>query len=227
MDSDEKIRRDLCTACGACTDICPTTALRMIGRYYTPSELAEILMKDRIFFNTSEGGVTFSGGEPTLFPEYVAEVAEELHKNGIHTAIQTCGYFDPALFTSILLPHLDLIYFDLKLFDPKEHKTWTGRTNKLILTNFIDIVRVAGPKVVPRIPLVPGITATKENLSSLALFLKESGSPNYALLPYNSGGMQKRVFLGKPLPEALREVQPDVSVEEDCRKLFCQFFSTI
>ena len=220
MDSDERIIRNQCNACGACTDVCPSTALRMVGRCYTSSELTEILLKDHLFYEASDGGVTFSGGEPTLFPRYVAAVARKLHENGVHTAIHTCGYFDPAVFKSVLFPHLDLIYFDLKFIDPKQHKAWTGVTNETILSNFMDIVRTAGSRVVPRIPLVPGITATEENLSNLACFLRDSHVANCELLPYNSGGMLKRVFLGKPLPEVLMEARIETIVEERYKKFF-------
>jgi pyruvate formate lyase activating enzyme len=220
MDSAERINRDLCTACGVCTKVCPTTALRMVGCYHTPSELTETLLKDRLFFETSKGGVTFSGGEPTLFPKYVATVAEKLHENGIHTAIQTCGHFDPVVFKSVLLPHLDLIYFDLKFFDPQQHKAWTGVANENILANFLDIVQCAGSRVVPRIPLVPGITATEENLSNLALFLRDSHATSYELLAYNSGGIPKRTFLGKPLSRALAGIRPDLEAEKKYRKVF-------
>ena len=117
-------------------------------------------------------------------------------------------------------PHLDLIYFDLKFIDPKQHKAWTGVTNETILSNFMDIVRAAGSRVVPRIPLVPGITATEENLSNLACFLRDSHVANCELLPYNSGGMLKRVFLGKPLPEVLMEARIKTIVEERYKKFF-------
>ena len=220
METEKRVNRDRCDACGSCVDACPTTALRMVGRYYEPSELTEVLLRDRFFYDASEGGVTFSGGEPTLFPEYLSIILQELHARGIHTAVQTCGYFDLPTFFAYLLPYLDRIYFDLKLFDPGQHKLWTGRTNEKILANFTAIIRSAGSKIMPRIPLVPGITATDDNLSDLALFLRNTGIKDCGLLPYNSGGIQKRVFLGKPLPEGLAGVKADPAAETKWNTFF-------
>jgi pyruvate formate lyase activating enzyme len=220
MDSEERINRNSCRACGACADTCPTTALRMVGRYYTESELIEILLRDRLFFEASGGGVTFSGGEPTLFVNFMGTVAKELRKKGIHIAIQTSGYFDIKEFTKNFLPYVDLVYFDIKILDPQKHKYWTGKENNRILENFVQLARFPEINIVPRIPLVPGITATEENLSNLALFLRESHATNCELLPYNSGGMMKRAFLGKPLPESLTGAQQDTTAEERCRNLF-------
>ena len=122
MDSDGRIVRKLCTRCGLCTQVCPATALKNVGEYYTPDELTDILMRDRVFYETSQGGVTFSGGEPTLYPDYVAEVMKKLRlkSNSIHLAIQTSGMFDFSEFEKKLLPSLDLIFYDLKLFDPQK-----------------------------------------------------------------------------------------------------------
>lgn len=214
MEADERVNRDRCDTCGFCADACPSTALRIVGRYYEPSELIEILLRDRHFYDVSGGGVTFSGGEPTLFPEYLSIILQELHTKGIHTAVQTCGHFDLSTFSAHLLPYLDHIYFDLKIFDPGQHKIWTGRTNEKILANFLAITRAAGFKVTPRIPLIPGITATGDNLSNLALFLRDIGITDCKLLPYNSGGMQKRILLGKPLPESLAAVRVDPVTEK-------------
>jgi pyruvate formate lyase activating enzyme len=225
MDPDERINRNLCKACGVCTDACPTTALRIVGRYYAPSELLDTLLRDRLFFETSKGGVTFSGGEPTLFMDYISTVAKELRKKGIHIAIQTSGYFDIREFTDKLLPYVDLVYFDIKILDPQKHEYWTGKDNNRILKNFIQLARSPEISIVPRILLVPGITATEENLSNLALFLRDSHATNCELLSYNSGGMLKRAFLGKPLPESLTGVRPDMEAEERCRKFFCKILA--
>ena len=217
IDGEVRVARDRCTACGLCAEACPATALRAAGRYYSVSELTEILLRDRLFYETSGGGVTFSGGEPTLFMDYVAEAAHELKRNGIHTAIQTSGYFDCDEFLRKLLPYLDLIFFDLKIFDPEKHRKFTGVSNERILGNFIRLKRLHQIEIVPRIPLVPGITATDENVVRLGNFLKETGCTYCELLSYNSGGMVKRAFLGKTLPEMLKDARLDPRVEENLR----------
>ena len=219
MDEERRIAREACTKCGACAEACPATALRVLGRNYPVPELAAILLRDRLFYETSGGGVTFSGGEPALFIDYVAEAARELKREGIHTAVQTSGYFDFGEFSRKLLPWLDLIFFDLKIFDSDDHRRWTGVDNEKILANFSRLKRLDGVKVIPRIPLVPGITATSENVMKLVRFIKETGADDCELLGYDSGGMAKRKYLGKALPEALRGVRPDPNEEEELRRL--------
>jgi pyruvate formate lyase activating enzyme len=224
MDTDERIKRNRCNACGACADTCPTIALRTVGRSYTPSELTEILLKDHLFYEASGGGVTFSGGEPTLFMDYVGIVAKELRKKGIHITIQTSGYFDLKAFTGKLLPYVDLIYFDIKIVDPQKHRYWTGKDNHRILENFIQLAKLPEINIVPRIPLVPSITATEENLEQAGSLLKNTGCTECELLSYNLGGILKRTFLGKPLPETLRNIHWDASTEECYKKVFLQVF---
>jgi len=150
----------------------------------------------------------------------MSTVAKRLRQKGIHIAIQTSGYFDIKEFTEKLLPYVDLVFFDIKILDSQKHKYWTGKENHRILENFFQLAKFPEINIVPRIPLVPGITATEENLSNLALFLRNSHATNCELLTYNSGGMMKRAFLGKPLPESLIGARPDAMAEERYRKLF-------
>lgn len=193
----EPIDRRRCTACGACAEACPTTALTTSGRYYPPAELVRLLLRDRILFETSGGGVTFSGGEPTLHRDYLLEVATELKRQGVPIAVQTCGWFDLASFRSGLLPLVDLIFFDLKLAEPEGHLRYTGRGNARILDNFRRLAATARARLVPRVPLVPGITATADNLAQLAALLKEAGFSHCETLPYHPGGIAKRQELGQ------------------------------
>jgi pyruvate formate lyase activating enzyme len=225
LADEERVARALCTACGVCAEACPATALRVAGRYYSVFELTEILLKDRLLYETSEGGVTFSGGEPTLFMDFVAEAARELKENGIRVAVQTSGYFDYGEFSRKLLPWLDLMFFDLKIFDAEKHRKWTGVSNERILDNFIRLKQLHQIEIIPRIPLVPGITATHENVMRLGSFLKETGSTCCELLSYNSGGMMKRVFLGKTLPEMLRDARLDPREEENLRRAMTHVLS--
>lgn len=227
MGSPERIDRNRCTVCGACTDVCPSTALRKAGMYYTPVQLVNILLKDCHYFETSSGGITFSGGEPTLNMEYLGTVSELLKKRGIHIALQTCGYFDWITFQSVLLPYLDLVYFDLKLFDPALHKKWTSKSNELIFLNFVRIIKSGRTVVIPRIPLIPGITSTKENLSNFALFLKKNNCPTCEFLPFNSGGILKRTCLGKPRLKKLLDLHPDITLKDRCETFFRQQMASL
>lgn len=196
-DMPVRIARDRCSLCGLCVDACPSTALKVMGRHVEPGELVGLVLRDRILFETSGGGVTFSGGEPSLHLPYLAGVCRELKKEGVHIAIQTSGMFDLDAFEKELLPLLDLIFYDLKLMDSVAHKEFTGSGNERILHNFSALSRHSQRKIIPRTPLVPGITATKENLEDLSRFLRALGHDRHVLLPFNSGGASKRHFVGK------------------------------
>lgn len=193
----QPIERQRCTACGDCVEACPARALELKGRYYPPAELAGLLLRDRFLFEASGGGVTFSGGEPTLHRRYLAQVAAELRQHHVPMAIQTCGMFDFESFRDELLPFLDWVFFDLKLADPELHVFYTGQGNERILGNFRRLAAEARSRLVPRVPLVSGITATKDNLARLAELLKETGYDACDTLPYHPGGLAKRRQLGE------------------------------
>ncbi len=183
--------RALCSGCGDCVEVCPTGVLQLAGRKFTVDELLGELIKDVEFYRTSGGGVTFSGGEPTMFPEYIGEVARQLRQRGIHVALQTCGHFELNTFRKFLLPHLDLLFFDLKLIDSEQQRLRTGRDNRLILENYHELLATEDIRVIVRTPLIPGLTATAENLAGLADLVRQSGCEDYQLLPYNPSVHQK------------------------------------
>jgi len=213
------LHRERCTACGACSEECPSNARRLSGKHYPVEELVRILLLDRGFYRTT-GGVTFSGGEPTLHVEYLSTVLQALKKENISTALQTCGVFDLKNFRRHLLPYLDLVYFDLKLSDTSSHLTYTGFGNEQLLANFSALSREMGVKLVPRIPLVPGVTATELNLTEIARFLRELGITSCQLLPFNPGGIEKRRLLGKPFSPEIPESFMDRETENILRELF-------
>lgn len=125
-----RIERQRCDACGRCAEHCPTTALRLVGEPIGVEALLEALIRDRLFYETSGGGVTFSGGEPTIHADFLADILPRLRRHGIHITLQTCGHFDSDCFRRLLLPHLDLIHYDLKLADPALHRRHTGRSEE-------------------------------------------------------------------------------------------------
>jgi pyruvate formate lyase activating enzyme len=224
---EEKARIDIrrCTVCGECAKVCPTESLRVLGRYYSATRLTNILLRDRVYYETSNGGVTFSGGEPTLYMDYLQAVSKELKKYNVHIAIQTSGLFSLSEFRRVLLPYVDLVYYDLKLLDPLEHKRYTGRSNKEILNNLICLLKTKETEVVPRVPLVPKITATEKNIESIALFLKSNGCSTYELLPYNPGGIVKRIATGAKVPETISETMLSQDEEESFKKIFDSVFT--
>jgi pyruvate formate lyase activating enzyme len=197
-DPDRRIIPARCNGCGRCADACPARAIRSIGRYYPVDELVDRLLGDRVLYETSGGGVTFSGGEPTIHMEYLGEAAASLKKEGVHVALQTCGHFDMDRFRERLLPVVDTVYFDLKLIDPEAHRRYTGRPNRRILDNFQTLIREPALSVVATVPLVPRITATDRNIEEIVTFLIRSHCHRFELRPYHPGGRQKRAALGLP-----------------------------
>ncbi len=202
-DLRDRIDRQLCRSCEACSNECPTLALKKIGQYFRPDELVSILMKDKVFYKTSGGGVTFSGGEPMLYLDYLAKVMVALKNQGIHIALQTCGYFDFTLFRKEILPYLDLVFYDIKLIDSELHRKYTGRENHLILNNFKVLMKEACIPVIPRVPLITGITDGRNNITGIVDFLNQSGCHTYNLLAYNPSGIFKRIYIGKTVSSLL------------------------
>jgi len=156
-----------------------------VGFYITLEELLYRVQQDYPIFTSSGGGVTLSGGEATSQMDFSQHFLMALKKQNTHTAIETSGLFNYRSFESKLLPWLDLIYFDLKLFDDFQSCRYTGQSNKVIKDNFLRLVNDAKVPVVPRIPLIPGITDTKQNLSGWAGFLRDLKVSDCTLLPYN------------------------------------------
>jgi len=191
-----RIDRSKCTLCGNCVKVCPNTALRLIGKEYTIFDLMEMILKDKVFYDNSGGGVTLSGGEPLSHINYTNQLVKELKKEDIHVCIETSGYYNREKFYEFILPYIDLIYFDLKIYNPKLHARYCKVANERILENFEDIIKNKSIEILPRIPLIPGITDTDENLSYLANFLKSLNVKKIGLLPYNPLWLDKPEKIG-------------------------------
>jgi pyruvate formate lyase activating enzyme len=190
------VRHAECSRCGRCAAVCPDKALEAVGDWIGLDELLYRVAVDRPFFKSSGGGVTLSGGEATLQMAFAQRFLQGLQRRGIHTALETCGFFNYARFCKQLLPHLDAIYFDLKLIDDVASRRYTGRSNRPVLANFSRLVAAAEIPVMVRIPLIPRITATRENLAGLARFLRDHGVTSATLLPYNPLWQDKLKRLG-------------------------------
>ncbi len=176
LDNPSRIDRAICLGCGVCADVCPAKALRRVGRSYPPDELIELLVRDAPFFRASGGGVTLSGGEPTLHMEYAGDVLRRLKEQGIHTAIETNGFFPWDRFSDAILPNVDLIMFDVKLADAGRHREYTGESNSVIMEN-LRLIAVEYPSLLlPRVPLIPGFTATTENLAAIGSLFRTLGA---------------------------------------------------
>jgi len=156
----------------------------VIGYEVTVGDLAREIEKDRIFYDQSGGGVTCSGGEPFMQIEFLAELLSVSRDKGIGTAIDTSGYVPWESFERVL-GRVDLFLYDIKLMDGGLHEKYTGVPNRLILDNMEKLSR-AGAAILPRIPLIPGVTDTDENLVAVIRFLSGlEGINEVSLLPYN------------------------------------------
>jgi pyruvate formate lyase activating enzyme len=193
------VDRKRCTRCYACVAECPAGALTRVGYELTQDEIIDKIVKDKPFYDTSGGGVTFSGGEPTLHMEFLAGLLFSLKSHRIHTLIETCGFFNLEEFKESVLPYTDMIYMDIKIYNSEAHKRYCGVDNAVILENFIRLHELShrgGFHIVPRIPLIPQITDTKENLASIASFLRALRVQEVKLLPNNPLWHEKCAQLG-------------------------------
>jgi pyruvate formate lyase activating enzyme len=194
------VRAADCDACAACTCACPSGALVLIGQRLSVDEILDIVLRDEPYYRHSGGGVTLSGGECTAFPEFAGELLARLRGHGISAAIETCGEFSYAQFAQWILPHVNPILFDVKLANDEDHMRFTGRGNQRIWANLAQLLASSPDRVQPRIPLIPGITATRENLAALAARLAQLGARSLTLLPYNPLGLAMAESLGRPAP---------------------------
>ncbi len=172
------IDRENCQLCGTCVEECPTNARQILGSWISADELFDELIKDQAFFQSSGGGITFSGGEPALQPDFTAQMMARLQHAGIHTALDTCGMVSRESLLKIL-PFTDLVLYDLKEIDPDRHKDFTGQSNQVILENLLliqEFIESSAPDTCLwiRTPLIPGATATQENLEGICEFLSQN-----------------------------------------------------
>ncbi len=212
-------RNEGCILCGDCVAACPTGARQIIGRETTVEETMREVLQDRIFYEDSHGGVTFSGGEPLLQAGFLREVLRACRAEGIHTAVDTCGYASRGDLLGIA-PFTDLFLYDVKFMDDTRHIQYTGVSNTTILNNLRILGSMHG-NIWLRIPLIPDINDSDDDLEALAHFAASVRGVRQAnLLPYHKTGLQKFRRLGRRYD--LASVQaPSPELIERIRRKFC------
>jgi len=160
-----------CTLCGKCAEACPSKAIEMSGKQYGVKDLMRIIERERVHIDQSGGGVTFSGGEPLMHPEFLIEMLKACGEKGLHRAVDTCGFASTDIIVEVA-KHTDLFLYDLKLMDPLQHKKWTGVDNRLILKNLKMLVKI-GANINIRIPFIKDVNTGVEEVTKMAEFLAE------------------------------------------------------
>lgn len=189
--------RNQCTVCGDCTIACPTEARELLGRPVSVDDLLREIEKDRLYYDESGGGVTFSGGEPLAQPEFLIEMLQTCGDRDLHRVVDTSGLAATQTVLDVAA-HTDLFLFDLKVMDDELHRRTTGVSNKAILRN-LRALDDAGKALRIRVPQIPGITDSTENKAAMVDFLA-SLQQQYPVdpLPFHASAREKHKRFGMP-----------------------------
>lgn len=198
--------KNKCTSCGRCKDLsindekflCFNDAKEICGKEYTVDEVFAEVIKDKAYYETSEGGVTFSGGECMLQIDFLAEILKKCKENDIHTAVDTAGNVPWENFKKII-PYTDLFLFDIKCFTENLHKEGTGVSNKNILKNLTQLSKLFTGEIIIRIPVISNFNTEEEEIKKIADFLTGIRYKRIELLPYHRMGEHKYVALGQQM----------------------------
>ncbi len=204
---------EICNFCGKCVEVCPTGALELLGRDMSIGEIIEEVEKDRLFYESSGGGVTLSGGEVLAQREFTLQLLKKLRSRMLHTAIETSG-FAPWEHVEEIASGCDLVLYDLKHMDSDAHRKYTGVPNERILENAKHLAKIKR-ELIFRVPLVGGVNTDMRNIRAFAQFVVQTGVEEVHLLPYHRLGESKYVKLGReydcagftPEKEAVDEIR--------------------
>ncbi len=192
------VDRELCTVCAQCVTACPNGAFETVGHDFTAREVLNEVEKDFIFYRSSSGGVTVSGGEPMVQYKFIAELFELCREHGIATAIETCGYVPWSHYEAVI-PYLDHVLIDVKHTDSEIHYEGTGVDPARIHDNVRRLARTGIPLIV-RVPVITGFNDAPEHMRALADFIVDAGVTEIHLLPYHSLGEVKYAGLFRDYP---------------------------
>lgn len=197
-EGKHNVHRERCKLSGECTKYCPTKALEIVGGEVSVEALVAEIEKDRVFFENSGGGVTLSGGEPMFQVEFTYTLLKELKKRGLHTCMETCGYCKAEDLKRVI-PYTDLFLYDIKETDDQLHKKYTGRSNKLILSN-LKFLNNEGSAIIIRCPIIPNLNDRESHWTAVADIANSlSNVEGIELEPYHPFGITKLVTLNKEI----------------------------
>lgn len=206
--------KDRCTYCLTCTTACVTGACTASARELSVEEVMQEVMEDRNTYRDSGGGVTVSGGEPLMQPEFCAGILRRAKDERLHTAIETAGNVPWHAFRSVL-PYTDLVLMDLKHLDDTRHRRATGVSNRVILSNAAKLAAVAGrSRARFRAPVVPGVNDQEADLADIAVFVKALGMDSLTLVPFHKLAEYKYGLLGMAYPGAGLEALAATRLEQ-------------
>jgi pyruvate formate lyase activating enzyme len=191
--------RERCIGCGECVENCYSGALKISGRWMSVEEVMKEIMRDRVFYEVSGGGVTLSGGDPLMQSDFSLALLRRCKEAGLHTAIETaanCRWEE----MQRLLPFIDLVIMDIKHMDPEAHRRFTGVSNRLILSNARRLAETRKPMII-RVPVIPGVNDTAEQIRAIAEFVRPFKNLRLLeLLPFHRLGEGKYRALGLDYP---------------------------
>lgn len=215
------INREICVDCEKhlCTKKCYQEALKTAGMVMTLEDLFKDIEKDLLFYRTSGGGVTLSGGEPSNQYKFASEFFKRCKEKGIHTVLDTTG-FAPWERLQEILKFTDLVLYDIKHMDSDVHKKLTGVGNEKILENLKRIFSSTSIPATIRVPVIPGLNNSKENFHAIATFIKNLGAKEVNILPYHRMGTEKYAKLGKKHLLAEDIQSPEKKEMEDIKEVF-------
>jgi len=187
--------RSLCQNCGECVDVCNSEARTIIGKKMSVQEVMAEIRKDVTFFQQSAGGATFSGGEPLFQHEFLLNLLQSCHQEGIHTIVDTTGFTSETIL-ELIAKYIDLFLYDLKMMNDTKHRELTGISNQIVLENLRKLAQF-GKKIIIRFPLIPTINDDEENIHSLGEFVKSLRTiQEIHILPFHHLGSEKRQRIG-------------------------------
>ena len=210
FDENHTFARNICIGCGACAEVCPAKALEIYGKNITVEEAYDEVKRDKVFYKTSGGGVTISGGEPLFQPKFTAKLLKKCRANEIHTAIETSGFADEKALLTVL-EYCDLVLFDIKETDEERYKQYTGVSLAPILRN-LKLINEKGIPFVIRAPIIPTLNDREFHFKALKEF-RESMEfcQGVQIMPYHKIGSYKYVLLDRDynydsIPEPSKEI---------------------